>query len=242
LINAYLLLTLPLDIAQVRTQWLRGSTDRAVVSTITIAVKLVLLVAEAINKRSDLFPAFANSPAETVSGLYSRATFWWLNPLFLFGYSKVIALDTLADIDNALLSRPIYRRFRLSWPNRAPKAENATEASSDAAGSYKLVFTMFRVALKPLLAAIPPRLLIVFFRFMQPFLIRRTSSVVALPPDEYTTNLGWGLTGAYGLVYFGLAVSPTRREYVFPADKQSFLRRFTITRTTARRRWSAAPS
>jgi ATP-binding cassette, subfamily C (CFTR/MRP), member 1 len=212
LINAYLFLTLPLDVAQARTQWLRGgSTDRAAVSTTTIVVKLALLVAEALNKRRDLLPAFADSPVETLSGLYSRATFWWLNPLFLFGYSGVIALDSLADIDSAMLSRPLYRHFRLSWArrDRAPRAEEEEAAGTPnaAAGSYKLVFTMARVALKPLLAAVPSRLLIVFFRFMQPFLIRSTSRVVALPPDEYTTNLGWGLTGAYGLVYFGLAVS-----------------------------------
>ena len=43
---------------------------------------------------------------------------------------------------------------------------------------------------------------------MQPLLIHRVSDFVAQPVTEYTTNQGWGLTAAYGLVYVGLAVCP----------------------------------
>ncbi len=58
-----------------------------------------------------------------------------------------------------------------------------------------------------LAAAVVPRLCLVFFRFMQPLLIHRVSKLVSQPVSHFTTNQGWGLTAAYGLVYLGLAVS-----------------------------------
>lgn len=42
---------------------------------------------------------------------------------------------------------------------------------------------------------------------MQPLLIHRVSSFVASSASSYNTNQGWGLTGAFGLVYGGLAIS-----------------------------------
>lgn len=60
--------------------------------------------------------------------------------------------------------------------------------------------------LLPLAAPVAPRLIVIFFRFMQPLLIRNVSTWVSLPVTELTTKEGWGLTAAFGLVYGGLAV------------------------------------
>ena len=50
------------------------------------------------------------------------------------------------------------------------------------------------------------RLSLIGFRYAQPFLIHRTTDFTASleQPDE----VGWGLTGAWLLVFLGLAVSP----------------------------------
>ena len=61
--------------------------------------------------------------------------------------------------------------------------------------------------LLPLAFAIVPRLWLIFFRYMQPFLIHSVSRFVAQPVTDYTTNKGWGLTAAYGLVYIGMTFS-----------------------------------
>ena len=74
-------------------------------------------------------------------------------------------------------------------------------------GKFALLQAMTRAMLLPLAAAILPRLSLIFFRYMQPFLIHRVSDFVAQPVTEYTINQGWGLTAAYGLVYIGIAVS-----------------------------------
>lgn len=73
-------------------------------------------------------------------------------------------------------------------------------------GNFALLQAMARALLVPLAVAIPPRLALIFFRYMQPFLIHTVSDFVTQPVTQYTTNQGWGLTAAYGLVYMGIAV------------------------------------
>lgn len=53
---------------------------------------------------------------------------------------------------------------------------------------------------------VPPRLCLIGFNFCQPFLINRavTFSQQAVTPQ--TTNIGYGLIGAYVLVFVGIAV------------------------------------
>lgn len=86
LINAYLLLTLPFDVARSRTLWLDGATRSvAAMFTSTIAVKVIILVAEAIEKRPILLEKYRHTSPEVTSGIYSRSFFWWLNNLMTTG-------------------------------------------------------------------------------------------------------------------------------------------------------------
>jgi len=121
IINAYLLLTLPFDAAQVRTRWLRGENlaGNAVRSTI-VAVKLAILVTEAVEKRGLLFQPFKVPSPEATSGLYSRGLFWWLNPLFYLGFRSVVNDADLFAADEALLSMSLQNTFRKQWKNRMP--------------------------------------------------------------------------------------------------------------------------
>lgn len=100
-------------------------------------------------------------------------------------------------------------------------AANRTPDRS-ARGKFALLRAMARAMLVPLSTAIVPRLSLIFFRFMQPFLIHRVSSFVAQPVTEYTTNQGWGLTGAYGLVYLGIAVSSDCEQYRLITNARQF--------------------
>ena len=80
IINAYLLLTLPFDVARARTLWL-GRATRAVAAayTSTLGIKLIIIIAEAIEKRSILLDRYRSASPEATSGIYSRSFFWWLN-------------------------------------------------------------------------------------------------------------------------------------------------------------------
>lgn len=79
IINVYLLLTLPFDIVRSRT--LFGGATKAVAAffTSTLAIKVMILVAEAVEKRRILLDRYRYSSPEVTSGIYSRSFFWWLN-------------------------------------------------------------------------------------------------------------------------------------------------------------------
>lgn len=56
----------------------------------------------------------------------------------------------------------------------------------------------------PLALGILPRLLLIGFKFAQPLLINRT---IAFADDrDLPDDIGWGLVGAFGLVFIGQAV------------------------------------
>lgn len=99
-------------------------------------------------------------------------------------------------------------------------------------GRLALLLALGRAMLLPLATAVLPRLTLIFFRYMQPLLIQRVSLFVAQPVTDFTTNQGWGLTGAYGLVYLGIAVSSHGRNSSLAIDSASSLRQYTITRST----------
>jgi len=86
LINVYLLVTLPFDVVRCKTLWIDGATKSvAAVFSSTVGVKLIILVAEAIEKRSILLDRYRYSSPEVTSGIYSRSFFWWLNTLMITG-------------------------------------------------------------------------------------------------------------------------------------------------------------
>ncbi|OBT96290.1 hypothetical protein VE01_05823 [Pseudogymnoascus verrucosus] len=197
IINAYLLLTVLFDAAQLRTRWLRGDNfaGNGIASSI-LAVKLFVLISEATDKTKILFTPYADCSPENTSGLYSRGLFWWLNPLFRLGFRNVVNDDDLFAADGDLSSKSLEIRFNKHWAHR-----------SKYPGKHTLVWVMFRMMLKPLTASVLPRLALTFFRFMQPLLINSITKLVRDPDSESATNRGWGLTAAFGLVYIGLAVT-----------------------------------
>lgn len=64
----------------------------------------------------------------------------------------------------------------------------------------------FRALKWPLLSAVVPRLTLTAFNFCQPFLLARAIELSAQPINHETNNYGYGLIGAFVLVYLGIAV------------------------------------
>ncbi|KFZ24484.1 hypothetical protein V502_01036 [Pseudogymnoascus sp. VKM F-4520 (FW-2644)] len=180
IINAYLLLTLPFDATQLRTRWLRGDNlaGNSVASSV-LAVKLFVLVSEATEKTRILFTPYVDRSPEDTSG-----------------FRNVVNDDDLFAGDKYLLSKSLDIRFRRHWAGRKKYPKKHT-----------LVWVMFRMMLGSLTASVLPRLVLTFFRFMQPLLINSITKLVGDPDSESATNRGWGLTAAFGLVYISLAVA-----------------------------------
>ena len=51
-----------------------------------------------------------------------------------------------------------------------------------------------------------PKLLLIGFLYAQPLLINRAIELASLPEQQPFNNIGYGLIGAYALVYIGIAV------------------------------------
>ena len=80
--------------------------------------------------------------------------------------------------------------------------------------STTLLFETFWKLKWPIFAAFPARLITMGLTFAQPFLLADTVGLSALPVVKETDQWGYGLIGAFILVYLGLAVRnihPIRR-------------------------------
>jgi ATP-binding cassette subfamily C (CFTR/MRP) protein 1 len=95
IINVYLLITLPFDAARCRTLWIDGATrSLAAVFTSTLGIKIMILIAEAIEKRDILLARYRYTSPEVTSGIYSKSFFWWLNGLMTTGMYSLLKFVT----------------------------------------------------------------------------------------------------------------------------------------------------
>jgi len=96
LITVYVFLSLVFDCAIARTLWLLENTGvLARLVTTTIAVKLLVLVAEVWEKRSILLSRYQGVSPEMTSSILSLAVFWWLNPLLKTGFGRFLTFTDL---------------------------------------------------------------------------------------------------------------------------------------------------
>ncbi|ETS82191.1 hypothetical protein PFICI_07193 [Pestalotiopsis fici W106-1] len=194
LINVYLFFTLLFDCVNVRTLWLLQNVDiLARLVTSVAAIKFLVLAAEAWEKRSILLSQYRELSPEVTSGILSRTVFWWLNPLMKAGFGRSLTEQDLFPIHESLEATRLLERSQSAWGSANRSKKNALFRSTLIA--CKWVF----------LSGVFPRLCLIALKYTQPFLISRTTDFAGdlSQPDE----IGWGLTGAWLLVFLGLAVS-----------------------------------
>jgi len=116
-LNAYLFVSLILDMAIVRTFWLAspGEVPSSVrgVFTASFALKALLLVLEALEKAPGVGADGVLRNPEAASGLYSQGLFWWLNPLLLDGFRRLLKPADMYGLDESLSSAVLSAKF---WP------------------------------------------------------------------------------------------------------------------------------
>ena len=202
-IQLYLSLTILLDATRVRTLWLQSYNNAvAAVTTVSFVVKFLLVIFEAIEKRSILHPQWKSTSPEATSGLYSRSVFWWLNGLFRIGFKRSLHMEDLLPLDKHLTCGYLYDRLHTAWvniPNKAPRS----------------LLVLFFGRLKwRLLSVVPPRLGLIAFNFCQPFLIQRAISFSSRSKIQDPNRVGYGLIGAYFLVYSGIAITTGQYQHL----------------------------
>lgn len=216
MLNIYLCFTFLFDIERSRSYAL--SADLGLVATVfatRLAVKLFLAIVEAKDKRKHLLEKFSDCPPEATSGIYKLASFWWLNELFRKGFSNALAVDDLFHLDKHLRADYMHHALDSAWSRckfepclLLPENLLTTWIFSVTKVSPNSLFTTTLGKLKwPILAVVPPRLCLIGFNFCQPFLINRAVKYSEDAPSAQGDNIGYGLIGAYILVFVGIAVS-----------------------------------
>ncbi|KAM0261709.1 hypothetical protein ACHAQJ_002161 [Trichoderma viride] len=200
LLNVFLLVSLLLDAAVLRTVWLSLSTAavsesiRAVL-TASFALKATLLVLEGREKSRHVVgrPTFA--PEET-SGLYSRAVFAWVAPLLRTGFQRLLRPVDLFQLDEKMSVSGLSEKFWWHWRKASP----STQASK-----HRLILCCIITLRSALISVIVPRLALLAFTICQPLVLTRFLGF--LNDETQSVNIGYGLVGAYGLVYLGIAAT-----------------------------------
>jgi len=89
------------DIARARTLWsIADNKTVAIIFSVTIGVRVLLLILEALGKRRLLKPMYKDSSPESTTGVIGQSMFWWLHPLLRRGYSVVISMSDLMTLDD----------------------------------------------------------------------------------------------------------------------------------------------
>ncbi|GAW18308.1 hypothetical protein ANO14919_077830 [Xylariales sp. No.14919] len=196
IITFYLIFTVFLDIARTRTQWLLKDADGvAATLTASLAVKIALLTLEAVEKRRLLVGGYHEYPPESTSGPFSRGFFLWLNSLLLSGFGKVLSVADLPSISEKLDSLVLAKDLSASWDSCNQKKRHALAFATVLAFRWEVLLIVF------------PKLAYVALSLSQPFLIQEAVSFVQNTGAGNNNDVGYGLIGAFALVYTGLAIT-----------------------------------
>jgi hypothetical protein len=114
LLNLYLLISGILDIAIVRSVYLRpGMTALRGILTTALVTKFGLLVLEELTKRP--IETEKPVPRENSAGVVSRSVFWWLNHFLKTGYRITLGIEDIGIIDSKFDSDDLRMQLESVW-------------------------------------------------------------------------------------------------------------------------------
>ncbi|SPJ75456.1 related to multidrug resistance protein [Fusarium torulosum] len=202
-LNLFLLFSVLFDATRTRTLWLQGyNRPAAITALVATVVKILLLAVEAIEKRGFLRPQYRDLPSEVTSGVFSHWLFSWQLPLFRTGYSQNLEIESLFPLEKHFKTSYLQNQLQDAWGKASKK------------GDYALMFTVFKLLKRPLLAIVFPRLCFIGFTFCQPFLISATLAWAERNSNSDDMSQGYGLIGAWFLVFVGLAVTTGQYQHM----------------------------
>ncbi|KAF4814325.1 ABC transporter atnG [Colletotrichum tropicale] len=196
-----------LALPRLRTLWLipSASTAKALWTAIFVLTALVVPL-ESIGKKKFLQPTYQSLTKEEETGFWGRSFFTWLLPFFRLGYSRVIHIHDMPEVDAHLTGETAGQALELSWAARKDQKHHA------------LLRASCRAYRGTIFLGVITRLFFTAFTFCQPFLITATVTFMQTPKTPQSEKYGQALVGAYVLTYIGLAVSRaaySRQQYRF---------------------------
>lgn len=199
LICLYLLATVVIEAAQVRTLWLLQpfNVALAAVATASSIVRVCLLALEAREK--GVYPASERgkpSP-ESRSSILNRSVYWWINSLFFQGFRSDLTLKSLYNLDENLVSKALTSDLRHRWD--ADKTKYSRK--------HALLWHTLASAKWTLIRAVAARTTVIPLKYAQPFLFSDLIERVSGPDEQDQDGAKYGLLGAMLLVYALLAAT-----------------------------------
>ncbi|KAF4977469.1 hypothetical protein FZEAL_6033 [Fusarium zealandicum] len=199
LLNAFLLVSLLLDVALLRTLWLAfpSAVNTAIPAVFTAAfsLKAVLVVLEGWSKAPYLIGGAGLHSPEVTAGLYARAVFAWVLPLLTTGFQRLLRPMDLFRLDESMGAAGLNEAFWGHWHQQ--KASSGRKR--------RLINCCITTLRWSIIAVILPRLALLAFTVCQPLVLNRF--LVFLDNPSQSIDIGYGLIAAYGLVYLGIAVT-----------------------------------
>lgn len=196
-----------LSLPRLRTLWLVSSVGAPkALWTVILALTTLIVPLESVSKRKFLRPPYETLTKEEETGFWGRSFFTWLLPFFRLGYSRIIHIRDIPDVDADLTGEVAGEKLERAWARRKGRKRHAMFRASCAAYRGTLVF------------GVVTRLCLTAFTFCQPFLITATVSFMQTPKTPQSEKYGQALVGACLLTYLGLAVSRaafSRQQYRF---------------------------
>ncbi|KAJ6031645.1 multidrug resistance-associated protein [Penicillium herquei] len=201
LLTLYFSLGSILSIPRLRSLWLiHSDTKCQSLWTVTFILTTLAALSESATKESILLPEVRNKASkEEFHGIWGRSLFLWINSVLKDGYRVTLQVDDLPDIDNKLCISIAGRKLLQAWNH---------DQETNAPKKNRLLLATFRAYLSSCLSAILPRLILIAFKFCQPFLITAAVDYVSSSPNSESSPdyFGQALIGAYILEYFGMAI------------------------------------
>ncbi|KAK8059612.1 hypothetical protein PG996_009542 [Apiospora saccharicola] len=115
-LNAYILVSLILDMATLRTIWQsRLPVPIRAVATASFCSKGVILFLEAIEKRRYILDTGHNRSPEETSGIYSQGLFLWMNSLLGNGFRQLLKPTDLFPVEEGMSAAVLDDKFWKTW-------------------------------------------------------------------------------------------------------------------------------
>ncbi|KAJ5704274.1 multidrug resistance-associated protein [Penicillium malachiteum] len=201
LLTLYFSLGSILSIPRLRSLWLIHSDTkcRSLWTAIFILTTLAAF-AESVTKESILLQELRSKASkEELHGIWGRSLFLWINSVFKDGFRVTLQVDDLPDIDDKLCISVAGSKLLQAWDR---------DQDTEVPKKNRLLRSIFRAYLSSCLSAILPRLVLIVFKFCQPFLITAAVDYVSSSPTSKSSPdyLGQSLIGAYILEYSGMSI------------------------------------
>lgn len=106
-----------LALPRARTLWLLSPITRtqAILRTLSTVGTFLVLCLESIHKTRMVRLAYRESSKESTSSFWVRSFFIWVIPLFRTGFSAILSVHDMPDVDRSLQGNFAERRLHVAW-------------------------------------------------------------------------------------------------------------------------------